>query len=90
MLKKYLELEWTVEAKQCFDAIKEALTKTLVLISPDFKKYFIIFSFTPRHTIAIVLLQKNDQGYEQPIEFFGKSLRDATLKYNIMENQALS
>jgi len=36
------------------------------------------------------LLQKNNQGYEQPIEFFSKSLRDATLKYNIMEKQALA
>jgi len=36
------------------------------------------------------LLQKSDQGYEQPISFFNKSLRDATLKHNIMEKQALA
>ena len=36
------------------------------------------------------MLQKNDQGYEQHIAFFIKSLTDATLKYNIMEKQALS
>lgn len=41
-------------------------------------------------TILAVLLQKNDQGYEQPIAFFSKYLRDATLKYNIMEKQALA
>jgi len=71
------------------EAIKEALTKIPVLISPDFQKNFIIFSFASEHTIATILLQKNDQGYEQPIAFFSKSLRDATLKYNIMEKQAL-
>ena len=90
MLKKNSTLKWTVEAKQPFEAIEEALTKTPVLISPNFKKDFIIFSFASEHTIATVLLQKNDQGYEQPIAFFRKSLRDATLKYNIMEKQALS
>jgi len=36
------------------------------------------------------LLQKNDEGYEQPIAFFSKYLRDATLKYNIIEKQALA
>ena len=35
-------------------------------------------------------MQKNDQGYEQPTAFFRKSLRYATLKYNIMEKQALA
>jgi len=90
MLKKYLALKWTVEAKRSFEAIKEALTKTPVPISHDFQKDFIIFSFASEHTIATVLLQKNDQGYQQPIAFFSKSLRDYTLKYNIMEKQALA
>ena len=90
MLKKYSAPKWTVEAKHSFEEIKEALTKTLVLISPDFQKDFIIFSFASEHTIATVLLQKNDQGYEKPIAFFSKSLRDSTLKYNIMEKQALA
>lgn len=85
MLRKDSTLRWTVEAKQSFEAIKQALTKTTVLISPDFQKDFIIFSFPSERTIAAVLLQKNDQGYEQPIAFFSKYLRDATLKYNIME-----
>jgi len=35
-------------------------------------------------------LQKSEEGYEQPITFFSKTLRDATLKYNIMEKQAIS
>ena len=35
-------------------------------------------------------MQKNDQGYEQPIAFFSKSLRDTTLKYNIMEKKVLA
>jgi len=90
MLRQDLAIKWIVEAKQSFEAIKEALTKTPVLISLDFNKDFIIFSFALEHTIVVVLLQKNNQGYEQLIAFFSKSLRDATLKYNIMEKQALA
>jgi hypothetical protein len=32
-------------------------------------------------------LQKNSEGYEQPIAFFSKALRDAALNYNVMEKQ---
>ena len=72
MLKNYSILKWTVEAKQSFESVKEALTKTPILISPNFKKDFIIFSFASEHTIAAVFLQNNDAGYEQPISFFQK------------------
>jgi hypothetical protein len=58
------------------------------LISPDFTKDFYLFSFFSEHTIAAVLLQKNSEGYEQPIDFFSKALRDAALNYKIMEKQA--
>jgi hypothetical protein len=57
------------------------------LISLDFTKDFYLFSFAFEHTITAVLLQKNNEGYEQPIAFFSKALRDATLNYNIMEKQ---
>ena len=57
------------------------------MISPDFTKDFIIFSFAYEHIIVAVLLQKNNEGHEQPIVFFNKSLRDVSLKYNIMEKQ---
>ena len=40
--------------------------------------------------MAVVLLQKNLKGQEQPIAFFIKALRDAPLKYNIMEKQAFA
>ena len=85
MLKKGSVLKWTVEAKQSFDSIKQALTKSPVLISLDFKKDFMIFSFALEHSIAGVLLQKNDQAFEKPIAFFSKTIRDSHLKYNIMK-----
>jgi len=90
MLKKDSTIKWIVEAKKSFEDIKLALTKTPVLISPKFNRDFILFSFASEHTIVAVLLQKNDYGYEQPISFFSKALRDAPLKYNIMEKQAFA
>ena len=57
------------------------------MISPDYQKPFQIFSFASSSTIVVVLLQKNEEGKEQPVAFFSKVIRDAELKYNILEKQ---
>eukprot|EP00253_Pinus_taeda_P028572 PITA_28572 len=88
MLKKDAKVRWSLETKKAFESIKAALTQTPVLTSPQFDKDFIIFSFALEHTIAVVLLQKDDQANEKPIAFFSRALRDAPLKYQIMEKQA--
>ena len=59
-----------------------------MLINPYFEKDFLVFLYASEHTVAAVLLQKNDRGEEQPIAFFSKILRDGELKYSIMEKQA--
>ncbi|XP_059066259.1 uncharacterized protein LOC131857591 [Cryptomeria japonica] len=51
-------------------------------------KPFSLFPFTSYHTVAVVLLQKDDEGYEHPIAFYSKSLQVVELKYEIMEKQA--
>jgi hypothetical protein len=88
MLKKNNEVKWTTKAKEYFAHNMKVISEAPVLESPDYLKYFIIFLFTSEHSIAAVLLQKNEEGFEQPIAFFSKSLRDAELKYDIMEKQA--
>jgi hypothetical protein len=88
MLRKGNEVKWTTEPRESFVQIKRALTEAPVLISPDYSKDFLIFSFASCDTVAAVLLQKNDQGREQPIAFYNKALRDAELWYEIMEKQA--
>jgi hypothetical protein len=59
-----------------------------VLASLDYTKEFFIFSFASEHTITVVLLQKSEEGFEKPMAFFSKSLRDIELKYDILEKQA--
>jgi hypothetical protein len=59
-----------------------------LLASLDFTKDFILFSFASEHTIAGVLLQKDDQNFEKPIAYFSRMLRDSPLRYDIMEKQA--
>lgn len=56
MLKKKSEVKWTLVAKKYFEGIKEEITKDFVLISANFSKYFLVFSFYSEHTISRVLL----------------------------------
>jgi hypothetical protein len=77
MLKKGNEVKWTVEPRESFVQRKKALTEAPVLISPDYSKYFLIFSFASFDKVAVVLLYRNEEGREQPIAFFSKALRDA-------------
>eukprot|EP00253_Pinus_taeda_P028500 PITA_28500 len=88
MLKKDAKVRWSLEAKQAFESIKTALNQTPVLTRPQFDRDFIIFSFAYEHTRAVFLLQKDDQGNEKTIAFFSRALRDAPLKFHIMEKQA--
>ena len=88
MLKKDSRVNWTTEAKASFEHIKNVINEAPMLTSPDYLKYFLIFSFASQHTITMVSLQKDDEGFERPIVFFIKSLRDAELKYDIIEKKA--
>jgi hypothetical protein len=88
MLKKDSEAKWTTEAKASFESIKKVIREAPVLANPVYMKEFLIFSFASEHTIIVMFLQKNDEGFEQPITFFSKSLRDTELKYDIMKKQA--
>jgi hypothetical protein len=85
MLRKGNEVKWTNEPKESFTQIKRALTEAPVLISPDYSREFLILSFSSFDTVAAVLLQRNEEGREQPIAFFNKALRDAETRYEIME-----
>jgi hypothetical protein len=88
MLKKGNEVKWTSEPREYFVQIKKALNEAPMLISPDYSKDFLIFSFASCDTIIAVLLQKNEQGREKLISFFSKALRDEKLWYEIMEKNA--
>jgi hypothetical protein len=88
MLNKDSEFKWTTKYKASFERIKKFIGEAPVLANPDYMKEFSIFSFASEHTITTMLLQKNDEGFEKPIKFFSKSLRDVELRYDILEKKA--
>ena len=57
MLRKGNEVKWTVEPRESFVQIKKALTEAPVLISPNYSKDFLVFSFASFDIVATILLQ---------------------------------
>ena len=88
LLKKNVKFMWTDEGRNAFDTIKDGITRSPVLVSSDYTKDFMIFSFASEDTIAGVLLQKKFKGFERPIAFMSRALQNSELKYTIMEKQA--
>jgi hypothetical protein len=84
MIKKDAEIKWTLEARLSFQRINQALIGAPILVSPNYSKDFLFFSFSSKKTIDVVLLQMNEYGHEQTISFFSKELRDVELKYDIL------
>ena len=82
-------MKWIEEAVKYFNLVKLALSSAPVLISLDYTQDFILFSFASEHTMAAILLQKRDD-HERTISFFSRAIRDAALKYNIIEKQAMA
>jgi len=56
MLRKGHDMVWREEGKQAFESIKQALSHSPTLASPDYARDFQIFSFASDQTIACVLL----------------------------------
>ena len=83
MLKKDAKFEWMDEGKYAFKSTKDDISKSPVLISPDYSKEFHLFSFSSEDTIVGVLLQKNE-GQEKPIAFMSRALQHSELKYTTM------
>jgi len=88
MLRKDKEVKWTVESRNTFELIKNAIIEAPQLVSPEYSKPFLIFSFASQDTIVIALLQNKSENKEAPIAFFQQSLRDGELKSEMLEKHA--
>ena len=77
MLKKGAIINWDGEPSQAFHDIKTTIKNAPVLRTLDYTKPMHIFSSASFHTVATILLQKNEEEFEQPISFFNKSLQVA-------------
>jgi hypothetical protein len=77
MIKKNSAFRWDEKERESFANIKEAIIQAPSLMSPYFKKDFILYTFASDVSYAVVLTQKNVEGSKIPISFMSSGLQGA-------------
>ena len=81
---------WTEESDRAFNALKNVLTSTPVLSSPNFEKMFILQTDASNYGVGAVLSQADAEGLDHPITFFSQKLLDREQKYSTIEKECLA
>lgn len=66
MINTNVVCKWNQEEKEISTKIKQAITKAPTLFTPNFDKYFMLYTFASNSSLAIILTHKYDQGNELP------------------------
>lgn len=101
LVKKNVEWEWNEEQQEAFEKLKKALTKSPVLVRPDFSKPFTLKTDVSDHAIGTVLTQPAEVGcdrenktskigHEHPIYYVSRVLTPAERSYSMIERECLA
>jgi hypothetical protein len=77
LIKKDVQYHWGPQESQAFDSIKKSIVEAPSLISPDFSRYFTLYTFAFDRSYAVVLTQRNDEKNEVPIAFMSSTFKGA-------------
>lgn len=84
-LLKKKQFEWSADAQQAFELLKQAMSSTPVLAMPDFSQPFIVETDASDLGVGAVLMQQ-----DQPIAYMSKALGPIHQKLSIYEKEFLA
>jgi hypothetical protein len=88
MIKNNFAFKWEDKQREYFKNIKETIVQAPTLMSPDFEKEFILYTFASDCSYEGVLTQKNPEGFKVPIYFMTSRLQGVKLKYHDIDKYA--
>ena len=84
-------VEWTKEAEQAFEVLRQKLVGSDIVLSfPDFSKEFYLTTDASDSAIGGVLQQKDDNGHLRPLTYFSRKLNGPESRYSTLEKEALA
>jgi len=89
-LRKNHRFEWTEDADLASNKLKDSLTSSPVLRTPNFSKQFILLCDASLHGIGCVLAQVDEEGTELPIAYMSEKLSKAQQNYSVTELECLA
>ena len=84
-LLKKKQFLWTAAATEAFQALKQAMSQTPVLILPDFSLPFVVETDACAHGVGAVLMQQ-----ERPVAYLSKALGPTHQQLSIYEKEFLA
>ena len=87
MIKKYTTFNWEKNEKESFKITLESISKAPGLLSPDFSKDLILYTFSSNISYVAVLTQYNHQNYEVPIFFMSSNFKGSDLNYHEVDKK---
>lgn len=88
--KKNQKFLWTPSAQKSFEILKQKLISSPILISPDFKKEFILSCDAGKYALGGMLGQKDENGIIRPIAYFSKKLNPTQIRYSIFDKELMA
>lgn len=88
MIKKDSNFKWTKVSKEAFKKIKEVIIEATTLQSPNFDRFFILYTFSSNHSIVDMLMQKDEFREELLVSFIIMWLEGSKLVYPNIDKQA--
>ena len=76
------------EQINAFVEIRKAIAEALALMSPDFNKDFILYTFSTEFSNVAILTQKHHDDAEIPISFMSSTFKGVELNYSQIDKQA--
>ena len=79
LVKKYVQFKWFDIQRDAFSKIWKSITEAPALMSPDFDKEFILYTFSTDFSYVVVLTHKQVEDIEIPILFMSSTFKGAEL-----------
>jgi hypothetical protein len=87
MIRKYMIFKWNAIEKEDLNSIKQTIIQVASLLSPNFNKEFVLYTFSFERSYASMLSRENDQNIEVTIAFESSTLQGEDLNYTDVEKQ---
>ena len=85
LLKKNIKYIWDDITEERFKILKEKLIEAPILKYPDYDKQFLFRTDASLDEIGDVLMQKDKDNIEYPIQYISRSLKPTEINYSITD-----
>src|SRR5213075_1205713 len=86
LLKKQYKFQWTSEAQQAFDKLKEFLTNPPVLVPPMPEELLLLYIVATSHMVSTaIVVERQEEGHiqkvQRPVYFVSEVLSKSKIRY---------